>query len=519
MGAGRIKILLVDDDQDAYVLTQELLSESGSDRYELDWVPSYEDALQAVMNSRHDMYLIDYRLGNRTGLDLLRDAIALGCKAPIVLLTGQGDHQVDIEAMKAGAVDYLVKSQIDAALLERSIRYSLERARAEDDRAILEQQLHHSQKIEAMGQLASGVAHDFNNLLTAIFSYTHLGLSISSQGSQLWIQLQEIRKAAERATGLTRQLLAFSRRQIIESAVLNLNDLVLNTDKMLRRLIGENIELVTLTSSDLGPVKVDPAQIEQVLINLAVNARDAMPEGGKLTIETSNIVLVENDLSRLPDLAAGEHVKLAVSDTGTGISEDVKARVFEPFFTTKEGKGSGLGLSTCYGIVKQNGGEIEVESELGKGTTFKIYLRRVDEELSSFPKRETADSLPEGEETVLLVEDEELVRGVAAHVLRQQGYTVLEAENGGEAIRLVARSGNGQIDLLLTDVVMPLMGGRELADRLRETHVVSRVLYTSEYTDSTIAGDGLLGPETRFLEKPFTPWALATSVREVLDAA
>ena len=341
----------------------------------------------------------------------------------------------------------------------------------------LEQQLLHSQKMDVVGQLAGGIAHDFNNLLSAILGYSQLGMMKLSAGDQVSGYLQEIQKAAERASDLTRQLLAFSRRQTIEARVLSLNELVLNTDRMLRRLIGEDVELVTLPARDLGLARVDPGQMEQVLINLAVNARDAMPYGGKLIIGTGNLTLSGAQTKPHPELATGNYVFLSVRDTGSGMDEDVKAHIFEPFFTTKDvGQGSGLGLSTCYGIVAQSGGHITIDSEPGRGTTVKIYLPRVDEVAPLLPLRDEYGYLPVGTETVLLVEDEPALRAVASHVLREQGYSVLEAANGVEALSIAREHAGTNIALLLTDVVMPLMGGTELAERLSEIHTETRIL-------------------------------------------
>lgn len=513
-----IKVLLVDDDEEDYILTRDLLFEIDRHRYRLDWVSDYGPALEAIGRGQHEVYLIDYYLGERNGLQLLGEALLIGCRAPIILLTGRGDHDVDVEAMKAGAADYLVKGELDAALLERSIRYAVARSRVEEERAVLEQQLRHAQKMEAVGQLAGGIAHDFNNLLTAILGYAQLGASLVPNDSQLGTHFQEINKAARGAADLTRGLLAFSRHQIIEQRLLDLNELVLDTHKLLRRLIGADIELVALAAPDLGLVRADPSQIAQVLINLAINARDATAGGGKLTVETYNVTLDRDYVSRRAGVGEGEHVVLAVSDNGVGMTEDVEARVFEPFFTTKDrGKGTGLGLSTCYGIVKQHGGHISVYSEFGEGTTFKIYLPRVSSAVAAPKPGSYADGAPGGREIVLLVDDEETVRGMAARVLRRKGYTVLEAENGGEAIRLAEQRDEGDIDLLLTDIVMPLMGGRELADRLRANRHITRVLYTSGYSDAAVVHHGQLEPDSYFIPKPFTPDSLARRVRQVLD--
>ena len=369
--------------------------------------------------------------------------------------------------------------------------------------------------MEAVGQLAGGMAHDFNNLLTAIMSYSQLGIMKLSRGERAEDYFEGVQTAAERASHLTRQLLAFSRRQVIEPRVVNLNDLVLDVDKMLRRLIGEDIELVMLPAADLGEVKVDPGQMEQVVLNMAVNARDAMSHGGKIVIRTSNSTVEEG--CGTPQ-ASGRHVVLSISDTGVGIEEDVKPHIFEPFFTTKRaGKGTGLGLSTCYGIVAQSGGHIEVKSEPGHGTTFDIFLPRVDEPAGSLPLRDDPGYLPLGNEAVLLVEDEPLVREVTSIVLREQGYSVLTAANGHEALSIANHYKDQEIHLLLADVVMPLMGGRELSERLKELHPETKVLYTSGYSDDTVVNYGVSGPASEFVQKPFTPAVLARKVREVLE--
>jgi len=343
----------------------------------------------------------------------------------------------------------------------------------------MERQLQQAQKFEAIGTLAGGVAHDFNNLLTAIIGYASLPLYLNllPPDHPVRSDLQNIQQIAERAANLTRQLLTFARRQVIESKVLNLSDLVLDIDKMLRRLIGEDIELVTLPASNLGWVKADPGQIEQVLLNLAVNARDAMPSGGSLTIEITNTTLDEDYASRHAEVTPGRYVMLAVSDTGIGMTEEIKARIFEPFFTTKEaGKGTGLGLATVFGIVKQSGGHIWVYSEPGQGSTFKIYLPRIEKLVSPVPRQDKSGDLPRGTETVLLVEDEASVRELGARTLRELGYNVIEAANSEEAIYL-AREHGGEIHLLFTDVVMPKMGGRVLADKL--TNIYPRPEFSS----------------------------------------
>jgi CheY-like chemotaxis protein/two-component sensor histidine kinase len=382
----------------------------------------------------------------------------------------------------------------------------------------LQEQLRQAQKMEAVGQLAGGIAHDFNNLLTVIKGYGQLSLLQLKENDPLWGNIQEIEKATERAVHLTRQLLAFSRRQILDLKVLDLNTLLKDLDKMLRRIIGEDIELVILLDGNLGRVKIDPGQIEQVILNLAVNARDAMPSGGKLTIETANVVLDEEYANTHVGVIPGHYVRLSVTDTGLGMSQEVKEKAFEPFFTTKDkGKGTGLGLSTVYGIVRQIGGNVWVYSEPEYGTTFKIYLPRVEEELDTPHGRDETDSLPRGSETVLLVEDEPLVRDLAHRLLNQQGYNVLEAANGVQALRVAQEHAGENIHLLLTDVVMPQMGGKELADQLKMLRPDVKVLYTSGYTDDAIVHHGVLEPGTNFLQKPFSHKTLSHKVREALD--
>jgi PAS domain S-box-containing protein len=381
------------------------------------------------------------------------------------------------------------------------------------------EQLRQSQKMEAVGQLAGGVAHDFNNLLTAITGYCDLSLRRLEADDPLRRNLEEIKKAGTRAASLTRQLLAFSRKQMLQAKVLDLNSVVSDMDKMLQRLIGEDVDLVTLLDPTIHPIKADQGQIEQVLMNLAVNARDAMPTGGKLTIETGQAFLDESYTQAHVAVKTGLYVMLAVSDNGIGMDKETERRVFEPFFTTKEvGKGTGLGLSTVYGIVKQTGGNIWVYSEPGKGTTFKVYLPVAEEAWLTMDAKPAPVEIPQGRETILLVEDEEMVRNLTCEVLQMCGYQVLTASNGEEACE-VGRQYNGHIDLIITDVVMPLMGGRDLVERLAEMRPDAGVLYMSGYTDDAIVRHGVLDENMPFLQKPFSPDSLAQKVKEVLDGA
>ena len=384
------------------------------------------------------------------------------------------------------------------------------------ERKSLEQQLRQAQKMEAVGRLAGGVAHDFNNIMTAILGYSHLLRDQLGPDDARRQDVEEIRMATERAVSLTRQLLAFSRKQMLRPVVLDLNAELTSMDKMLRRLIGEDIELVAALPPTLGRVKADPSQIEQVIMNLAVNARDAMPGGGKLTLETSDVELAQPHSREGVTVPAGAYVQLVVRDTGIGMDATTRAHLFEPFFTTKEvGKGTGLGLATVYGIVKQSGGYVWADSEPGQGTTFKIYLPQVAEEPE--PAAAAAPTGPvHGSETVLLVEDEEPVRALARKVLEAHGYTVLEARRGDDALGLASRH-DGPIGLLLSDVIMPGMNGRELAQRLTSLRREMKVLYISGYTDNAIVSQGTLERGTALLQKPFSPEALTRKVREVLD--
>jgi PAS domain S-box-containing protein len=381
----------------------------------------------------------------------------------------------------------------------------------------LQEQFQHAQRMEAIGRLAGGVAHDFNNLLTVINGYSGMALGNALLDARMRRQLEEIKKAGERAATLTRQLLAFSRKQMLQPTVVDFNGLLAEMEKMFRHVIGEDIDFTVHYKPDLWRVKADAGQLEQVIMNLVVNARDAMPDGGKLTIETANVTLQENFMTTRREPRVGQYVMVAVSDTGCGIDESIEGRLFEPFFTTKEpGKGTGLGLATVYGIVKQSNGHIGVYSEPGFGTTFKLYLPRYAGETLA----EAADPSPvvtrHGTETVLLVEDDDSVRVLAHTILMESGYKVLEARNGLEALLLSEQYG-APIHLLVTDVVMPKISGRQLAERLLLLHPGLKVLYLSGYTDDAVVRHGVVEANVPFLQKPFPPRLLVQKVREVLD--
>jgi len=379
----------------------------------------------------------------------------------------------------------------------------------------LEEQLRQSQKMEAVGLLAGGVAHDFNNLLTIINGYSQLLLNHLSPGDSNRSFVEQILKAGDRAAALTRQLLAFSRRQVLQPRVLDLNLLVTGLSTMLQRLIGEDLELRLELASDLGRVNADPSQVEQVLMNLVVNSRDAMPHGGSVTIETANVVLDGSYTSRHISVKPGSYVLLAVSDNGAGMDEATQARLFEPFFTTKSaGRGTGLGLSTVFGIVKQSGGSIAVYSEPGRGTSFKVYLPRIDQPVA-LEVEDVQPKMRRGTGTILLVEDDDMVRGLVHETLDRHGYKVLDAGGPIEA-RRIAENYRSTIHLLITDVVLPKVSGRELAEQMSRDRPAMKVLYMSGYTDSAIVNIGILTKDVAFLQKPFTPAALVDKVREVL---
>jgi len=402
---------------------------------------------------------------------------------------------------------------IGSVLVLHDIR---ERKRIEQEMRELQEQLRQSQKMEAIGRLAGGIAHDFNNSLTIIKVCSQLSLLELKEGDPLREKVQIIHDATQRSADLSRQLLAFSRRQVMEMKVLDLNLILRDLEKMLQRIIGEDIELNILLAEDLGRVKADRGQIEQVVVNLAVNAQDAMDQAGRLTIETANAELDEEYGRSHIAVKPGRYVMISVNDTGVGMTPEVRERAFEPFFTTKEqGKGTGLGLSMVYGIVKQSGGNIWVYSERGLGTTFKIYFPRVDDPLTE-AEREFMGEIPRGKEVILLVEDDREVRRLTAEILSRQGYRVLEAANGGEAL-LISEQHEGPIHLMLTDVIMPVMTGWQLAKRLSSSHPDMRVLYMSGYTDDCVVRNGLLEQGLDFIQKPFAMDGLSRKVRAVLD--
>ena len=638
-----VNVLLIDDDEDDFVIARELISGFRERRYRLDWVDNYAAGLEAVQRGEHQICLLDYRLGALTGLDLLRAAREKGCRVPMILLTGQGDHEVDLEAMKAGAADYLVKGQLNENTLERAIRYAIAGEQAGRDlrrerdlitritetspvgivmacgagkitfanlkaeqvlgltkeaieeracnildwpptdpdgspvpgqpsplrevlasgkpvhdvrlaiqnqglrvplsanaaplldsagkvdgmvvtveditrRLSLEAQLRQSQKMECVGQLAAGVAHDINNVLTVIQGHAGMLLNSLPPGASEENSLKQITAAAERAAAFIRQLLLFSRKQMFQTKLVKLNSVLRNMANMLSRLLGEDITLEFSCLPDLPRIEADTGMLEQVVMNLAINARDAMPKGGQLTITTSLASIPEDYARHNPEARAGKFICLIVQDTGCGMDHKVLQRIFEPFFSTKEaGKGTGLGLATVYGIVKQHRGWIEVESNVGMGTVFKIY----------FPPGDTAGAnhtefvaKPEpirgGDEAILIVEDEPGLREIVQEVMRDYHYQVAVADSGAEALR-VWDEHDGKFDLVLTDMIMPGgMNGLELIEGLKQRKPGLKVIYTSGYSDK-LTGRDLRQDENVFLAKPYLPTQLARLVRKCLD--
>ena len=635
-----IRVLLVEDNPGDARLILDLLQEVNAGGFEFERVDRLSAALDRVPKAPVDVVLLDLGLPDSQGIETFWSVQRDVPEAPIIVISGLSDERLALEAVRAGAQDYLVKGRIEGPQLARTIRYAIERKQSEvrlreseerfrelaenvrevffvsdaatgrllytnpayeevfrhsreyayskplawretvhpDDQARMmgappaiaqagemtldtfrvvrpdgtirwvrsrttpvkngsgklgrvvgiaeditelkhaEDQFHKAQKMEAVGRLAGGIAHDFNNLLVAIIGTAELLLDGMGPDDPQRADVQEIRKAGARAAELTQQLLAFSRQQVLETKVLEVNGLVADLDKLLRRLIGEDVELKTVLASDLGHVRTDPGQLEQVIVNLAVNARDAMPQGGRLTIETADVELDESYTRAHEPVRPGRYVMIAVSDTGTGMSEGTKARIFEPFFTTKEqGKGTGLGLATVYGIVKQSDGYVWAYSEMGEGTTFKIYLPRVDQPAAPRQRATPEDARPRGTETIFLVEDDEQVRESTRRMLGSLGYRVTVADSGEQAFALLDRH-QGALHLLVTDVVMPRISGRRVVEQSRVRRPGLKALYLSGYTDEAIVRHGVLEGGVPFLQKPFSLDGLARKVRDVLDA-
>jgi len=480
-------------------------------------VENRADFVAVLERGNVDLILSDFSLPAFDGLSALEMARSKYPGIPFIIVSGTLGEELAIESLKRGVTDYVPKLHLQR--IAPAVTRAIQEVEARGERRRLEEQFIEAQKMEVVGQLASGVAHDFNNILAVIIGYSALMKDALGPDHPQHKHAEEVWHAAEQATGLTRQLLVFSRKQKVQPVVLDLNEVVEDLDKMLRRLINENVGLTMALGKKIGRVRADAGYVGQVLINLVVNARDAMPNGGRLTIATKNVTLDENYAQTHPEVVPGDYVMFTVSDTGVGMTDEVKVHLFEAFFTTKpKGKGTGLGLATCLTIVKQCGGHIAAYSELGKGTTFKVYFPRVDQPLEAALRAEQAGPLPRGTETLLVVEDEPAVCQLACNVLKNQGYKVLRAMNGQDALRVAREHEGPPIRLVITDVIMPQMGGKVMAEWLNSDFPDLKILFTSGYTDDAIVHHGVLEPGVAFLPKPYTPATLARKVREMLDA-
>jgi len=510
-----LHILHLEDDVNDAALIQATL-ETGAVACTITCVQTRVDFVAALTRGGVDLVLSDYSLPKFDGLSAVKIVHEKWPAIPIILVSGMSGEERAIDALKSGATDYILKDRLSR--LCPAIRRALLEVAAQQENRRLEAQFIEGQKMDVIGQLASGVAHDFSNIIAIIMGYSDLLSRHLEPGSPLLKHTETIRHASERAAGLTRQLLIFSRKETVQPVVLDINAVIADLDQMLRRLIDEKIEMTIIPGQHIQRIKADSGYLGQVLMNLIVNARDAMPQGGKLVLATHNVVLDEAHVLAHPGAIPGGHVMLSVSDTGSGMTEEVKTRLFEVFFTTKpKGKGTGLGLATCLSIVSQSNGHISVDSELGKGTTFKIYFPQVDHPLSNTPLPFHLSPLPHGTETLLVVEDEPAVRHLARTVLQAQGYQVLTASNGQDALHEVSAHKGAPISLVFTDIVMPLMGGKIMAEWLKTTYPNLKILFTSGYAEDAISKDGELDPCVAFLPKPYTPAALTRKVRELLD--
>ena len=511
-----LHILHLEDDPNDAALVQSTLESEGI-ACATTCVQTHDDFVAALEHGGIDLILSDFSLPAFDGLSATEIVRTRWPAIPLILVSGTLGEEQAIDSLKSGATDYVLKLRLSR--LVPAGRRAMQEVEERVERRRLEAQFIEAQKMEVIGQLVGGVAHDFNNILAVIMGYSDQMLQELGPEDRLRKPAEEILHASERAVGLTRQLLLFSRRQTVQLVVLDLDDVVKSLNGILRRLIGENIEMKIVPGKHTRRVKADVGYVGQLLMNLVINARDAMPNGGKLSIATHNVTLDENYAHMHEGVTPGDYMMLSVSDTGIGMTDEVKAHLFEAFFTTKpKGKGTGLGLATCQTIVQQSGGHIGVYSEVGKGTTFKIYFPRVDLPLDVVGRPIQPESMPRGTETLLVVEDEPSVRHLARSVLATQGYEVLSAANGQDALSVAREHKGAPIRLVVTDVMMPVMNGHVMAEWLKTTYPELKILFTSGYTDDAIAQQGVVETGAEFLSKPYRPAALAGKVRAMLDA-
>jgi two-component system, cell cycle sensor histidine kinase and response regulator CckA len=512
-------ILIVDDQEANVSLLEEMLR--GAGYLSVTTTRNPHEVCELHRQHRYSLILLDLEMPGLDGFQVMEGlkAFDVGCYLPVLVVTAQPNHK--LRAIKAGAKDFVSKPFDLAEVLMRvhnMLEARLQHLEAEVRTFQAEGRFIESQKVDAIGQLASGVAHDFNNIIAIVMGYSELLMQKLGPQTDLRSYLEAIQSAGQRAAGLTRQLLIFSRKQTVQLVVLDINEVLKDMDAMLQRLMHENIEVSIVPGKQVGRIRGDSGYIGQILINLAVNARDAMPQGGKLTIATTNTTLDENYSRMHTGVNPGEYVMLSVSDTGTGMTDEVKAHLFEALFTTKpKGEGTGLGLATCRTIVQQSGGHIGVYSELGVGTTFKVYLPRIDQPLEATARANQTGPAPRGTETLMVVEDDPSVRDLACGILEAQGYEVLTASNGADALETAREHKGSPISLVLTDVIMPVMGGDVMANWLKAMNPDLKILFSSGYTDDAISHHGMLQPGIEFIPKPYTPSALTHKVRELLD--
>ena len=510
-----LNILHLEDDPNDAALVQSTLKEGGIACLTTR-VQNRADFMEALGRGDVDLVLSDYSLPSFDGISAMKIVHQEQPDLPVILVSGTLGEEQAVESLKSGAIDYVLKEGL--VRLVPAVRRAMQDVEERTERRKLQAQFIEAQKMEVVGQLAGGVAHDFNNVLAVIMGYSELIVHDLPPDDPIQKYIEEIRLAAERACGLTRQLLVFSRKQPIEAVVLDLNEVVEGMTKMLERLVDDHIEMSFIYGPDIGQIRADSGYIWQVLMNLVVNARDAMPDGGKLVVETSHVVLGEDSGEKYSDMIPGDYVTLSVSDTGTGLTDEVRTRMFEAFFTTKvSGKGTGLGLATCRTIVQQCGGHIHVESQFGRGTAFRVFLPQTAGAVRIVAKTIPSSIVPRGTEVLLVVEDEPSLRELSKGGLEALGYTVLSAVNGQDGLR-VAREHRGEpISLVVTDVMMPRMGGKVMADWLKTKYPDLKILFVSGYADEAFAPDAVHDFGTSFLTKPYTPAKLAIKIREMLD--